>query len=282
MRKIDQHCTKLEKQLLWANVMQSRKEVNLKENSLDDKNMKKQELMLLKSNTEVKLGEVGKQRAELYKETEEGSASEKQLREKEVVWVREEKQIKTKRKDLVGQSKKLVSQQKSLVGELLVLEEMRAKLSRSLSQDVLEEISLLQSGVGSLEKQLDDAQARYEQQHLDVTVKTQDLKAKETMLTCQEGLVGRLQKELINARKEKQGQVDNLACYPGARRVKQEIDKKIQVDLPLGRVPGLGRCRGRFWSFSISLMDSAVFTPLRLVFSHHLYNFVLNHILSRS
>ena len=51
MRKIDQHCTELEKQLLWANVMQSRKEVNLKENSLDDKNMKKQELMLLKSNT---------------------------------------------------------------------------------------------------------------------------------------------------------------------------------------------------------------------------------------
>ena len=48
MRKIDQHCTELEKQLLWANVMQSRKEVNLKENSLDDKNMKKQELMLLK------------------------------------------------------------------------------------------------------------------------------------------------------------------------------------------------------------------------------------------
>ena len=238
MRKRDEYCADLEKQHAWAKVVRSRNEVKLKEKSLENLNFKKQELLQCKVKTEAKFPEVDQKRFELAKESEEEIASEKQFREKEADWQREEKELKAKRKLLVGQAKNLVHHQKSLGGELEVLEEMKKRLSHSLSQDVLEDIALLEGEVGNLEEQRDMLETTYEHQHLDVTALTQDLKAKVAVLSRQEGEVARLQRELITAGKVNPGQVDNLACYPGARQVENEINRQSSrfEKLPVGPV----------------------------------------------
>ena len=205
---------------------------------MENLNFKKQELLQCKVKSEAKLQEVDQKRFELAKESEEEIASEKQFREKEADWQREEKELKAKRKLLVGQAKNLVHQQKSLGGELEVLEEMKKRLSHSLSQDVLEDIALLEGEVGNFEEQRDLLETTYEQQHLDVTALTQDLKAKVAVLSRQEGEVARLQRELITAGKVNPGQGDSLACYPGARQVDNEINRQISrfEKLPVGPV----------------------------------------------
>ena len=238
MRKRDQHCDDLEKQRSWAKVMRRRNEVNLKEKNLEKLNFKKQDLQQSKLTTESKLKEVEQERFELAKESEEETASEKQLRASEANWQREEKELKAKRKVLVGRAKNLVSKQKSLGGELGVLEEMKKQLGRSQSQDVLEGIALLEAEVGQLEKQMGVAESAFEQQHVDVTALTQDLNAKEAALSRQDGVVAKLQRELTAAGKINQGQGDSLACYPGARKVENEINKQNSRfgKLPVGPV----------------------------------------------
>ena len=103
---------------------------------------------------------------------------------------------------------------------------------------MLEDIAFLEGEVGNLEKQRDMLETTYEQQHLDVTVLTQDLKAKVAVLSRQEGEVARLQRELITAGKVNPGKGDSLACYPGARQVENEINRQSSwfEKLPVGPV----------------------------------------------
>ena len=166
----------------------------------------------------------------------EGQELLKQFKASEANWLREEKELKTKRKVLVGRAKTLVSKQKSFGGELGVLEEMKKQLGQSQSQDVLEGIALLEAEVGNYENQRGVVEAAYEQQHVDVTVLTQDLNAKEAALSRQEGVVAKLQRELSAAGKINQG--DSLACYPGARQVENEINRQSSRfgKLPVGPV----------------------------------------------
>ena len=238
MRKMDQHCDNLEKQCTWAKVIRSRNEVNLKEKSLEKLNFKRQELLQFKLITEDKLSEVEEMRFKLAKESEEETACEKQFRAKEANWQLKEKELKAKKKLLVVQAKCLVTKQKLLGGELKVLEEMKKRLGQSQSQDVLENIALLEAEVCNLENQRGAVEATYEQQHLDVAALTQELKVKEAALSRQEGVVARVQKELTVAGKIRPGQGDSLACYLGARQVKNEIHRQSSWfgKLPVGPV----------------------------------------------
>jgi len=219
-------------------VIRKRTEVNLKGKSLEKLNFKRQDFLQFKLTTEVKLNEIEQKRFELAKESEEETVSEKQFRASEANWQRKEKELKTKRKVLVGRAKNLVYKQKSLGGELGVLEEMKKQLCQSQSQDVLEDITLLEAEVCNHEKQMGVVEADYEQQHVDVTALTQDLNAKEAALSRQEGVVAKLQRELTAAGKINQGQGDSLACYPGARQVENEINGQSSRfgKLPVGPV----------------------------------------------